>query len=131
MSDIKKELVAFRNIVDDTLYGVKQISEVNKRKFMLDKASLGSAVAYSTRNKIYNDILDIIYLMRRGEFPVERTILLTKRISIHLNQLKKLEPSTYEKNKRGLDTMINWIKLTQIKQQSIKNPTKIYSKLIN
>jgi len=131
MSDIKKELVAFRNIVDDTLYGVKQISEVNKRKFMLDKASLGSAVAYSTRNKIYNDILDIIYLMRKGEFPVERTILLTKRINIHLNQLKKLEPSTYEKNKCGLDTLINWIKLTQIKQQSIKNPTKIYSKLIN
>jgi len=130
MSEIKKDLIAFRNIVDDTLYGVKQINEVNKRKFMLDKASLGSAVAYSTRNKIYNDILDIIYLMRKGEFPVERTMLLTKRINIHINQIKKLEPNTYEKNKCGLDTLINWIKLTQIKQQALKNPSRIYSKLI-
>lgn len=127
---IKKELVAFRNIVDETLYGVKQINETNKKRFMADKIPLGLAVSNATRNKIYNDLLDIIYLMRKGEFPYERTELLDKRVKIHISQIKKLNIQNFEENKKGLVSLIDWIKLTQIKQLAINNPDYIY-KLIN
>lgn len=128
---IKKELIVFRNLVDDTLYGAKQCNEVAKRKFMLDKTSIGLAVSNSTRLKIYNDFLDIIYLMRKGEFPQERTKLLDKRIKIHINQLKKLNQENVDENMKGLQTLIDWIKLTQIKQLAIKNPNYIYDKIAN
>lgn len=130
-AEIRKELNVFRNLVDDTLYGAKQLNEVAKRKFYLEKTDIGKAMAHATRLKIYNDFMDIIYLMRKGDFPKERTLLLEKRIRIHSNQLKKLKEKNYIDNKRGLDTLLQWIKLTQIKQMSIKNPSYIYSKLIN
>ena len=129
--EIRKELNVFRNLVDDTLYGVKQLNEVAKRKFYLEKTDIGDAMAHATRLKIYNDLMDIIYLMRKGQFPIERTFLLEKRIRIHSNQLKKLKQKNYIDNKRGLDTLLQWVKLTQIKQMAINNPHYIYGKLIN
>jgi len=127
---IKQELIIFRNLVDDTLYGTKHLREIAKRKYNLDKEDIGIAMACITRDKIYNDFLDIIYLMRKGKFPIERTMLLDKRIKIHINQIRKLKQANAEDNRKGLLTLLHWVKLTQIKQQAIKNPTKLYSKLI-
>jgi len=130
MNSINRQLIGFRNVVDNVLYGCKYVAEVNKRKFMLDKASIGSAVAYATRNKIYNDFLDIIYIMRKKGFPKERIILLEKRIRIHSNQIKKLDPSNYIDNKNGLTTLLNWVKITQIKLLAVTDPKFAYEKLI-
>ena len=128
--NIKQELIIFRNLVDDTLYGTKHLREIAKRKYNLDKGDIGTAVACATRDKIYNDFLDIIYLMRKGEFPIERTMLLDKRIKIHINQIKMLKQPNAEDNRKGLLTLLHWVKLTQIKQQTIKDPSKFYLKLI-
>ena len=126
MESIKSEINFFRNLVDDTLYGSKQLNEVAKRKFMMDKGSLGEALSRSLRNKIYNHFMNIIYQMKKGKIPKEETMLLSKRISIHVKQIKKLNQASYEDNKKGLETLLHWVKLTQIKILAIKNPTKIY-----
>ncbi len=126
----KKELIAFRNIVDDTLYGAKALNIVAKRKYNLGKEKLGIAMACATRNKIYNDIIDIIYFMRKDLDVISRTVRLEKRIKIHINQMKKLQQANIKDNSKGLWILLHWLKLTQLKQIATKDPDKLYKFLI-
>ena len=126
MDGIKKELNVFRNLVDDTLYGTKQINIIAKKKYNMDKYDLGMAMACCTRNKIYNDFMDIIYLMKRNVSATIRTHRLEKRIKIHINQIRKLRQKDADKNANGLNVLLTWIKLTQIKQMALKNTNLIY-----
>jgi hypothetical protein len=126
MDGIKKELNIFRNLVDDTLYGTKQINIIAKKKYNMDKYDLGMAMACCTRNKIYNDFMDIIHFMKKDISAIERTYRLEKRIRIHINQIRKLRQKDAQKNADGLNVLLTWLKLTQIKQMSIKNTNLIY-----
>lgn len=107
----KKQINDFRDTVDDIMYGIDKINEVNKRKFLLDRESLGVAMASSTRNKIYNLIVDSIFLLKKDKNIKENLQKLERKIDIHINQLKKLEQTNVKENRLVFNNFLEWLYL--------------------
>jgi len=115
MYKLRGELVNMRNIVDDTLYGCKQMAEVEKRKFNMGADNLGKAMATATRYKIYRDILDAIYALRNKKHAIRFILSAIKRTKIHVNQLKKLGESNWKDTGKTFGIFIEWLQLAQLR----------------
>ena len=96
------------DLVDEGLYPKNQLyGEINLRR-----------VAYLTRNKIYDLIVEIICLIKKNKSIKEEFNLLKKRINIHVMQLQKLNIKKCETHKNYFNMLIDAI--FQLKKYSIK-----------
>lgn len=120
MYKLRGELVNMRNIVDDTLYGCKQMAEVEKRKFNMGTDNLGKAMATATRYKIYRDFMDAIYALRTRKPAIKFILSAIKRTKIHVNQLKKLGDSNWKDTSKTFAIFIEWLQLAQLRVLALK-----------
>lgn len=105
--DYKQKLVAFRNIVDDAMYGITQMKQNKLRgDYEVDLV----LVSMTTREKIYNLIMDIIYAIRK-DLPIPNFKLLKKRINIHKNQLILLNQPNVKENLDMLNTIYEYLRM--------------------
>jgi hypothetical protein len=114
MDLVNKRLNILRNMVDDILFGIQQKHHKYK------KDSKGEVdlklVTYCTRLKIYNNIMDLIYRIKK-DLPVDNLFrLLKKRIKVHTNQLRLLEQSNTDENKSTLMTIYNTLRLIMVQK---------------
>ena len=96
------------NLVDEGLYPKTELhGEINLKR-----------VSFLVRNKIYDLIIEIISLIKRHKSIAEEFHLLKKRMSIHINQLKKLNVKNWKTHRNYFDMLIDAI--FQLKKYSIK-----------
>jgi hypothetical protein len=96
------------NLVDEGLYPKNQLrGEINLAR-----------MSYLVRNKIYDNIVEIITLIKKYKSIAEQFYLLKKRMSIHINQLKKLNIKNWETHKNYFLMLIEAI--FQLKKISMK-----------
>jgi len=96
------------NLVDEGLYPKHELhGEINLRR-----------MSFLVRNKIYDLIVEIISLIKKNKSIAEEFYLLKKRMSIHINQLKKLNIKNWETHEKYFNMLIDAI--FQLKKFSIK-----------
>lgn len=106
--DTKQLSSSLMNLVDEGLYPKHQLhGEINLAR-----------MSYLVRNKIYDNIVEIITLIKKYKSIAEQFYLLKKRMSIHINQLKKLNIKNWETHKNYFLMLIEAI--FQLKKISIK-----------
>ncbi len=106
---LKKETQIVIDNTRDEMFDIQEASKKKSLEFYNDRVGLPESITLLTRAKVHREADRILQCIKR--LKVDETTRLERLVTLHLSQIKRLEPISYTRNLEFYQSMLAAIQL--------------------